>query len=123
MDKSGRFVPTMKLSQGKITLPARKQVYRVKDKNGCFVKDIVALHDESVEGTPLLVKVMEKGKIVYRLPKLEEIRENALRNLSKLPDKYKRLERAPRYPVVLSPHLRDLLKELRSELKKIEGST
>ena len=123
MGKSGRFVPTMKLSQGKITLPARKQVYRVKDKNGCFMKDIVAVHDESVEGTPLLAKVMEKGKIVYRLPKLEEIRENALRNISKLQDKYKRLERAPRYPVVLSPHLRDLLKELRSELKKIEGST
>jgi len=123
MDKSGRFVPTMKLSQAKLTLPARKQVYRVKDKSGSFVKDIVAVHDESVEGAPLLVKVMEKGKIAYRLPKLEEIRENALRNLSKLPDMYKRLERAPRYPVVLSPHLRDLLKELRSELKKIEGST
>jgi len=123
MDKSGKFVPTMKLSQGKITFPGRKQVYRVKDKSGNFVKDIISLHDESVEGTPLLVKVMEKGKIVYRLPKLEGIRENALENLSRLPDKYKRLERAPRYPVVVSPRLKNLLKELKSELKKIEGST
>jgi len=123
MDKSGEFVPTMKLSQGKITLPGRKQVYRVKDKSGNFVKDIIALHDESVEGTLLLVKVMEKGKIAHRLPKLIEIRENALENLSRLPDKYKQLKRAPRYPVVVSPHLKNLLKELRSELKKIEGST
>jgi len=70
MDESGVFVPTMKLSQGKITLPARKQVYRCKDKNGIFAKDIIALHDEKVEGTPLLVKVMEKGQIVHRLPSI-----------------------------------------------------
>ncbi len=123
MGGSGEFVPTMKLSQGKITLPARKQVYRVKDRNGIFAKDIIALHDEKVEGTPLLIKVMEKGKIVHKLPSLEQIRNNGLQNLSKLPEKCKQLRKAPRYPVILSPNLKKILKELSSELKKIEGSS
>jgi nicotinate phosphoribosyltransferase len=121
-DNSGDFVPTMKLSQGKITLPARKQVYRICDKKGNFVKDIIALHDEEVEGTPLLTKVMDKGEITCTLPTLQQIRKNASENLSNLPERYKRLKKASRYPVVLSPHLKKILKDLTRELKKIEGS-
>jgi len=120
MDKKGKFVPTMKLSKGKITLPGRKQVFRVRDKMGNFVKDIIALHNEKVEGEPLLVRVMEKGEIIYDLPSLEDIRKRALENLSKLPMKYKRLKDAPHYPVVLSPRLKKMLNELTSELKKVE---
>jgi len=122
MDKEGRFVPTMKLSKGKITLPARKQVFRVEDNSGNFVKDIIGLHDEEVEGRPLLVKVMDKGEIVYKLPTLERVREIALEQLSKLPEKYKRFKNAPRYPVVLSPRLKKMLKELSSKLKRIEAA-
>jgi nicotinate phosphoribosyltransferase len=122
MDKTGNFVPTMKLSQRKITVPARKQVYRVKDKAGNFVKDIIALHDEEVEGTPLLVKVMEHGEMVYQLPTLAQIRKNASENLSKLPAKYKQLKGAARYPIALSPRLKRIRKDLTCELKKIEGS-
>jgi nicotinate phosphoribosyltransferase len=123
MDKSGKFVPTMKLSRGKKTLPARKQVYRVSDKSGNFVKDIIALHNEKVEGTPLLVKVMEKGEITRELPRLEQIRENASQNLAELPEKYKLLKGAPHYPVVCSPNLKRLLKNVTSELRKIERSS
>jgi nicotinate phosphoribosyltransferase len=120
MDKKGKFVPTMKLSKGKITLPRRKQVFRVKDRMGNFVKDIIALHNEKVEGEPLLIKVMEKGETVYDLPSLEEIRKRALENLSNLPMKYKRLKDAPHYPVVLRPGLKRMMNELTSELKKVE---
>jgi len=120
MDKTGKFAPTMKLSKGKITLPGRKQVFRVKDSKGKFVKDIIALHNEKCEGEPLLVKVMEKGEMVYHLPPLEAIRERAVEDLSRLPNKYKRLKKAPRYPVELSPALKKMINELTNELKKIE---
>ena len=72
----------------------------------------MTLHDEKVEGTPLLIKVMEKGKTLHKLPSLEQIRNSALQNLSKLPEKYKQLRKAPRYPVALSPNLKKILKEL-----------
>jgi len=125
MDKSGKMIPAMKLSKGKLTLPGRKQVFRVKDENCMFMKDIIALCDEEVKGEPLLVKVMDKGKIVYDLPTLDAIRNRALENLSKLPEKYKKLEDAPQYPVELSPKLKRLIDELTAKLQKkeVEGSS
>jgi len=117
----GKFQPIMKLSEGKATLPGRKQVFRLRDAEGSFVKDVIALEDEKVDGEPILVKVVEKGKVVYDFPTLEEIRERALENLSRLPEKYKRLRNAAKYPVELSPKLKKLIRELRWKLKKIEG--
>ncbi|MCS7115022.1 MAG: nicotinate phosphoribosyltransferase [Nitrososphaerota archaeon] len=116
MDLKGEFQPIMKLSEGKITLPGRKQVFRFRDENGNFVKDVIALDHEKVDGEPLLVKVIENGRLVYRFPSLKEIRERALENLSRLPDKYKRLRRAARYPVELSPKLKELIKDLKEKL-------
>ncbi|MEM3703439.1 MAG: nicotinate phosphoribosyltransferase, partial [Candidatus Bathyarchaeia archaeon] len=116
MDSKGEFQPIMKLSEGKATLPGRKQVFRFRDENGNFVKDVIALDHETVDGEPLLVKVVEKGKIVYSFPTLKEIRERTLENLSKLPDKYKRLRKTAEYPVELSPKLKELIKELKKKL-------
>ena len=69
----------------------------------------------------MLTKVMEKGKIVYDLPSLAEIRKKALENFAKIPLKYKKLEGAPRYPVHLSPGLKRLMKDLTEKVKKTEG--
>jgi nicotinate phosphoribosyltransferase len=106
----------MKLSKDKITMPGRKQVYRFKDADGNFEKDTIALASEKVEGDPLLVKVMEKGKMTYDLPSLEKIRTTAAENLSKLPDDYKALTGAPVYPVELSRNLLNLVKTLKRQL-------
>ncbi|MCW4045444.1 MAG: nicotinate phosphoribosyltransferase [Candidatus Bathyarchaeota archaeon] len=116
----GDFTPIMKLSEGKTTLPGRKQVFRHKDKKGFLTKDVIALADEKTEGEPLLVRVMENGKIIRTLPSLNEIRATALENLSKLPQKYKKLTAAPAYPVDLSPALEDLIKRLKQKLTKTE---
>jgi nicotinate phosphoribosyltransferase len=121
-DAGGNFYPIMKLSEGKATLPGRKQVFRFLDDKGNFVKDVIALEDEKINGEPLLVKVMEKGKIVYDLPSLEEIRKRALDNLERLPEKYKRLRGAAKYPVRLSPKLRRLIRELSEKLRETEGA-
>ena len=116
MAADGSFLPIMKLSKDKITLPARKQVYRVKNRIGFFEKDVIALADEKVQGEPLLVKVMEKGKLIYPLPPLNAIQANVVKNLSKLPDGYKALVDAPVYPVELSKNLQKLIKNLKHQL-------
>ena len=46
---NGSFSPIMKLSKDKITLPGRKQVYRFRNEDGTFSKDVIALADEKVE--------------------------------------------------------------------------
>lgn len=116
----GKFTPIMKLSKDKITLPGRKQVYRFKSKDGRFKKDVITLYDETSEGTPLLVKVMDKGRLTNRLPTLQEIRKTAQENLSSLPAKYKVLTDAPIYPVELSQKLQRLTEALKLQITKNE---
>jgi len=65
----------------------------------------------------LLVKMMAKGKITYDLPSLEQIRQTCLENLSRLPQKYKKLRGAPTYPVETSRKLNSLIESLKLKLK------
>jgi nicotinate phosphoribosyltransferase len=116
----GNFAPIMKLSRDKLTLPGRKQVYRFKTREGKYRKDIIALADERVDGEPLLVRVMEKGNLVYDLPTLPQIQAYAKTNLAKLPDQYKVLTDAPMYPVELSKRLQALIETLRHQLTQNE---
>lgn len=120
MSKNGKFQPIMKLSEGKITLPGRKQVFRLKDDGGNYRKDVIALDNENLAGEPMLIKVMEKGQITYDFPTLTEIRAAAQENLSKLPRKYKKLVKPPAYPVELSKVLEDQVEQLKKELAETE---
>jgi nicotinate phosphoribosyltransferase len=119
MAPDGSFSPIMKLSKDKITLPGRKQVYRFKGVDGMFKGDAIALADEKLEDEPLLVKVMENGKLNYDLPSLNEIRTKAAENLSKLPDEFKVLTNAPVYPVELSQKLQALVETTKLQLIKM----
>ena len=118
MSEQGNFSPIMKLSEGKATLPGRKQVYRFKNENGNYTGDMIALADDKVNGEPLLTKVMEKGKITYNLPSLDEIRAIAAENLLELPAKYKKLTGTQAYPVELSQNLENLRETLEKKLRK-----
>jgi nicotinate phosphoribosyltransferase len=114
------FSPIMKLSTDKLTLPGRKQVYRYKDLDGNYVRDVIALATERVDAEPLLVKVMSEGKLTYTLPSLNQIKDFAAENLSKLPEKHKALTNADAYPVELSQKLQDLIKTLRQKITENE---
>jgi nicotinate phosphoribosyltransferase len=120
MTTPGVYSPIMKLSPDKLTLPGRKQVYRYKDPNGNYLHDVIALASEKIDAEPLLINVMHKGKITYSLPTLNQIREYASENLSKLPEKYKTLTEAATYPVEVSPKLQTLTKNLRETITKNE---
>jgi nicotinate phosphoribosyltransferase len=96
----------LKLAPGKAILPGRKQVFR-QEEDGRAVRDVIAGADEALPGRPLLRKVMEGGK---KLPghavSLDEIRENARREISRLPDRLRAIAPAePPYPVELSAAL------------------
>lgn len=110
------FVPTMKLSKGKITQPGKKQIFRQRDENGKYVKDVVGLESEKIIGEPLLKKVMSQGRIVCEMPTLEQLRKRVMRNLSELPEKYKDLRKASKYPVEFSRNLIAVEKQLESRL-------
>jgi nicotinate phosphoribosyltransferase len=115
--EEGVFVPTMKFSEKKVTLPGRKQVFRIRDKKGFYVRDIIGLEDE-VLGEPLLKKVMQAGEVMIAPQSAATIRETALKNLSFLKKQVKALHEPASYPVKTSAGLQKLIKNLTADIKK-----
>ena len=115
---------TMKLSEDKdkSTLPSRKQLHRVYDAEGRYIKDVISLWDENLQNSePLLVPVVIKGELVYSFPDAVEMQAKAKAQLARLPKPYKRLADAEEYPVVLSPGLEDLLEKLTQKRQAEHG--
>lgn len=106
VEENGVFSPRIKISGTveKITNPGLKKVYRVYDQKGKAKADLIAKADEEVDMTqdyrfvdpempwrnmkftgctvkPLQVKIFENGKLIYKLPSLEEIRAYVSRQL------------------------------------------
>ena len=117
-DAHGRFFPTMKLSKGKVTYPGRKQIFRIEDKQGKFSQDILGLEKDKIKGRPLLVKTVDKGRIIYNVPSLDKIRDLTRNNLSSLPEVLKEVYPRYKYPVRISPQLEKLRRSLSKQLKK-----
>jgi nicotinate phosphoribosyltransferase len=104
--------PRMKLASGKVTLPGRKQVWRLADR------DVLALHDEEVPGgRPLLVPVMSGGRRTSAEP-LRRSRERAMATIDWLPAPLRSLDVAhePVWQVDVSPGLDELSARARSAL-------
>ena len=101
VESDGRPVGKRSLDEPtKATLPGRKQIYRVTDANGNYVKDCVTLWDEPVsEGQPLLIPIIQDGELVYGFPSLQDIQTSTTAELKKLPDSHKGLTGAKSYLV------------------------
>lgn len=121
--------PRIKLSENiiKVSLPYKKQVYRMLDKNGMFygAEAIAIFNEEKVERMehsfdstkslelsrfehePLLSNVMENGKKVMPARTVSEIAEYSKSQLEKLPGEYKRFQNPHIYKIGLSTKLKD----------------
>ena len=126
--------PRIKISESiaKVTLPHKKQVYRLRDSKGnCVGADLVSLFEEEeienmihpfepykqmkvggLQKEPLLKPVMEKGKNKLTPKTLQEIAEYSKRRLAELSIEYKRFNNPHIYKVGIS----EALKEERDKL-------
>lgn len=107
VEENGVFSPRIKISGTveKITNPGLKKVYRVYDQNGKAKADLIAKAEEEVDmsqdyrfvdpempwrnlkfinctAKALQVKIFENGKLVYKLPTLQEIRDYVSKQLT-----------------------------------------
>jgi nicotinate phosphoribosyltransferase len=104
--------PRRKLSEGKVTWPGRKQVWRNFGGDGRMSGDTISLENDSQNGDLLVVPVMRAGKRIAPAPTLFQIREHAARELARLPERLRRLEESDDYPVRLSEKLKTLAAEI-----------
>ncbi len=122
--------PVIKLSENvsKITLPGKKQVWRVLDERGAFYgADVVGLENETEipvmhhpfiphqsfplearKTEPLLRPMMSRGKTVYEPPPLSRTAGYCRERLDMLPPEYKRFDNPHIYKVGISGGLKSL---------------
>lgn len=111
---AGRDVPVMKMSEGKATLPGKKQVFR-SEEAGAYAFDVIALEGEAVPGKPLLEKFVSGGRIVRPPGTITEARARALESISKIPASVKQLASPGGYSVKQSPLLTSLIDSLKKK--------
>ncbi len=97
--------PRRKRSEGKATLPGRKQVFRRYAPSGEMADDLLTLEEDPQEGEPLLRPVMRAGRRVAPRESLEAARRRAREQMERLPARLRRLETEPPYPVIVAAPL------------------
>jgi len=108
-------IPRVKLSPAKVTIPELKQVFRSYSSAGRLRQDVIAISSEKPAdpaSQSLLMKVIEKGRLVYDIPPLLEIREYRRKQTESLPEEFKSLVSMAEPPVRLSPRLSELCERL-----------
>jgi nicotinate phosphoribosyltransferase len=118
--------PKIKLSSNpeKMTNPGTKRIFRFYNRDGLMEADVLAHQSENFDGQEVLIidpnnplrrkklnaeqreellqPIVEKGEVVYRFPRLEEIRKNRETQLAHLHESHRRLYRPHEYKVGLT---------------------
>ncbi len=134
---NGELLPKIKISDNpaKITNPGYKKVFRLYDKDGMAIADLIALENETIDqkkplrifdpiqtykrmtltdftARELLVPIFIDGKQVYDCPDIHDIAAYAQRELASMWDEYKRLLMPHTYKVDLSDKLYNLKQQM-----------
>ena len=108
----------LKTSTGKKTYPGPKQIYRIF-LNGVIHQDIIGLEGERFQNEkvkPLLKKVMSNGKILYKFPSLDKIRNFHIAQRDTLPKEFRMIDKIPDvFPVSYSEKLESVAREFRPQ--------
>jgi len=106
--------PKIKISEDKLTYPGKKQIYRIYNKQGEFIEDILTLDSEPAppNSEALLIPVMKEGSLITELPNLNNIQQYYNQNIEKLPNKFKVLEENHSFKVRISKKLNELTNSL-----------
>lgn len=140
VESGNQIVPKIKLSENvtKITTPGFKGLYRLFEQDGKAIADVVTLHGEVIDGAgpytifdpehtwkkrtlsgfearPLLKRIFDKGKCVYRSPDLRSIQRYCKEQIGSLWDEVKRFENPHIYYVDLSADLWRMKQDLISQ--------
>ncbi len=141
VEKDGEIVPKIKVSENveKITTPDFKKVYRLFARDtGKAIADVICVHDEVIDDSgeyeifdpdytwkrklvknfvaqELLVRIYDKGRLVYAPPGMEELRGYCKEQVGTLWDEVLRFENPHRYYVDLSQKLWNIRQSLLKE--------
>ncbi len=142
--RDGVYQPRIKVSENveKITNPGLKKVYRIYDETGKAVADLIGKYDEEIDltkpfryvdpvapwrqrtfdncmGKELQVPIFKDGKLVYKLPSLEEIRAYVKEQMKEeMWPEEQRFENPHVHYLDMTPDYYDMKMELLYEVQK-----
>lgn len=134
IERDGKIIPKIKISENieKVTTPYFKKIYRLyENATGKAIADVVTTYDDTIDDTKpyeifdpiytwkrktvtdyhareLMVKIFDKGKLVYDLPKISDIRQYCSQQIETLWGEVTRFENPHNYYVDLSQKLWDI---------------
>ena len=118
VERDGKIREAAKLTKAKATYPGRKQVYRYYARNGEFKSDRITLETEGPDGgEPLLVEVMRDGRRGAPPEPVNILRDRCIAGLARLPERYRQITRAAKYPVSYSKALQASLEKVRQRVR------
>lgn len=111
--------------------PIGDAIYDINSKldNGCFIihpfdPTHTKFFSKDLDFQDLLIPIFRKGKCIYQLPTIHEIREKAKKEIAKFPSSIKRFLNPYQYPVGMEEslyHLKiELVKKIRTKMSKKE---
>jgi nicotinate phosphoribosyltransferase len=110
--------PRRKRSEGKVSWPGRKQVFRQYGPQGEMKSDVVTVEGDEQAGEPLIKPVMRAGRRVRSAETLMALKERSARERVRLPRHLFTLETQPEYPVHRAEALVKLADRADEERKK-----
>ncbi len=141
---NGDWKPVIKISETpeKIPQPGNKQVWRLYNNNNRTTADLIALSEEDINSAnvlslhhptdpgkhrslpqnqiskaePMLIDILNEGKVIYNFPSLDEIRQTRLNDLELLDPGVKRLINPHVYHVSLTNKLWELKQKLINDM-------
>ncbi len=131
LESDGEMIPKIKISEnvGKITTPCFKNLYRLYDKEtNKSIADVITTHDEIIDDSKpyeifdpqntwkrktienfkavnIRKKYIENGKLIEKMPEIEEIKNYCTEQMETLWDEVTRFENPHNYYVDLSEKL------------------
>ena len=141
---NGKWLPTLKVSETikKMTIPGEKQVWRILESSGKATADLICKEEENPGSSdkltlinvlkdderrevlkkkilkldPLLIDIINDGKIKYEFPSIQQIRETREKDLENLDFGVKRLINPHYYQVSISKEIWELKKKIMKRL-------
>ncbi len=98
-----------KFSADKVTYPDTKQVFRFRNADDSYARDLIAGADEHCDAEALLKPVMQNGRRCGETESLEQIRQRGAREFKCIPREYRHYTNPAEYPVAISAELQRLL--------------
>lgn len=113
-----KIIPKMKLSTKKVSLPGKKQVFRIKNQEK-YTNDIIGLEKEKIDNSKeLLHHVIKNGELIKPLPKIEDINGYYNSVIEHFPQEIFDIEKEYNYEVKISNGLSELLEKTKEDIIK-----